>query len=231
MSKEGTYRVYFHYNEKGISLGGYKDINVISSSEKVLDSISAIKTKTSYSVNDVLNLDDVTVTAHYSDSSTANVTENATISGANVDMNNEGTYYIDISYIENLITKTTQIAVSVTAEPQPEPSTWDDETTVTRAWGTTTNEGVFVNTNIAELTKDVSYNVNCELVCDHDGAIRLRIGGISSSDYNCVANQPIQISYVLNYTNPTVRNQNLQVYTTSGSDFPWTVKIKDFAIS
>ena len=87
-----------------------------------LSSITAIKTKTEYIVNDTLNINDITVTANYSDGSSS-VVSGWTSNVSDVDMASEGTKILMISYTENEITKTTSIEITVSAiNPEPEPS-------------------------------------------------------------------------------------------------------------
>lgn len=82
---------------------------------KVLSSISATKTKTTYNVNDTLNIDDITVVAHYSDESTEIVTSDATINSSSVVMSASGNYNISVSYNG----QSTTIAITVADAPSP----------------------------------------------------------------------------------------------------------------
>lgn len=92
--------------------------------EKTLSSISATKTKTSYEVGETFSNADVVVTAHYSDSTSANVTLSATI--GTVDTSTSGDKTLNISYSEDGVTKTTTITITV-SEPAPEALwTWID---------------------------------------------------------------------------------------------------------
>lgn len=101
-----------------------------------LSNITATKTKTEYTVNDTLNIDDITVTANYSDGSSS-VVSGWTSNVSDVDMMSEGAKILTISYTENEITKTTSIDITVSATtPEPEPSpivpqtgTWQLKTT------------------------------------------------------------------------------------------------------
>lgn len=101
-----------------------------------LSSITATKTKIEYTVNDTLNIDDITVTANYSDGSSSGVS-GWTSNMSDVDMASEGTKTLTISYTENDVTKTTSIDIvvsQVTPEPEPSPvvpqtGTWQLKTT------------------------------------------------------------------------------------------------------
>ena len=101
-----------------------------------LSSITATKTKTEYTVNDTLNIDDITVTANYSDGSSS-VVSGWTSNVSDIDMASEGAKILTISYTENNVIKTTSIDITVSATtPEPEPSpivpqtgTWQLKTT------------------------------------------------------------------------------------------------------
>ena len=83
----------------------------------VLSSISATKTKMSYTTEETFGTDDVIVTAHYSDGTSANVTNNAEI--GTVDISTAGTKTLNISYTEGSITKTATLSITVTVADEP----------------------------------------------------------------------------------------------------------------
>ena len=90
---EGTYTLKY-LNEDGT----YTDIGTLEVSGILkVTSIGATKTKTSYFEGDTLNTDDITVTATYSDGSTAIVTD-YTVDSSTVQMDTAGSYNIVISY-------------------------------------------------------------------------------------------------------------------------------------
>ena len=96
--------------------------SIIINCNEHLSSITATKTKTEYTVNDTLNIDDITVTANYSDGSSS-VVSGWTSNVSDIDMASEGTKTLTISYTENEITKTTSVDITVSAvTPEPEPS-------------------------------------------------------------------------------------------------------------
>lgn len=79
---------------------------------RTLSSISATKIKTTYDVDDEINLNDVVVTANYSDGS------NSTVSNWTSNINDINTFVdgykkLEISYYHNGITKTTSIPLKV----------------------------------------------------------------------------------------------------------------------
>ena len=79
-----------------------KVLESASGNVKTLVSITATKTKTSYTTDDEVTTDDITVIATYSDESTADVTSDAVIDTSNVIMNTVGNYDINISYGEKI---------------------------------------------------------------------------------------------------------------------------------
>lgn len=87
---------------------------------KTLTKITASKTVTEFTANTELSVNDVTVTAHYSDGITSDVTAQSVINTSNVDMSTEGTYSLGIQYSEDGVTKDTTIQITVVAEPSTE---------------------------------------------------------------------------------------------------------------
>lgn len=111
---EGTYPVHVAYSEDGITLAIDVDVTVAGeSTEKTLDSISADKTTTSYTVGSTVSTSDITVTASYTDGTTADVTKSSTFDTSNINNSSAGEYNIAVSYTENGITKTTSIQISI----------------------------------------------------------------------------------------------------------------------
>ena len=197
-----------------------------------LYSISATKTTTSYNVGDTVMIDDIIVTATYSNGSIANVTDSATIDTSSVNSDMEGIYSISVSYTEDSVTKTTTIPIIIGNGGE---TNWDDSTTVTAAWKTT--EGIFENTIITDkYTSGTVYNVSCKLLVESDstssGQVVLRIGGMTSDLGTIAFGEIIDVNIQMtSNANWTIGNMQPNVYTTSGSGFPWTVHIKDFAIT
>ena len=77
---------------------------------KTLSSISVSGYTTSFTVGDTFSFGG-TVTAHYSDSTSANVTRSATFSGYN--MSTAGNYTVTASYTEGAVTKTATYGITV----------------------------------------------------------------------------------------------------------------------
>ena len=198
-----------------------------------LSSISATKTVTTYNVGDTVMTDDITVTATYSNGSTADVTSLATIDTSGVDNTADGTCNITVSYTENSVTKTTTIPIIIGAGGGSDE--WDDSTTVTAAWKT--NEGVFDDIKITErYIADQTYNVKCKLMVESSGnasgAIVLRLGGVTHTIDSFVVGEAINID-AQKKANASWTTGDLKpnVYTTNGTGLPWTVYIKDLAIN
>lgn len=85
---------------------------VTQSTAVTLSSIEASGYTTEFTVGDTFAFGG-TVTAHYSDSSSANVTASANFSG--YDMSTAGNYTVTVSYSEGGVTKTTSYAITVTS--------------------------------------------------------------------------------------------------------------------
>jgi len=242
----GVYPVHVAYTEDGITISTDVNVTIESAGEttKVLDSISATKTKTEFVVGDVVNTDDIVVKAHYTDGTDADVTSNANIDTSNANMTASGEYNIAISYTEENVTKTVQIQISVVEESggdipdvpdTPDETTWEDTTTIDRAWNT--NGGVFSNTTITErYTEGATYNISCKLMVESDsatsGQVILRMSGITHDLGTIAFGETIEVNAQMKAnTGWTLGNMQPSVYTTSGSGFPWTAYIKDFAIT
>ena len=113
MSTAGNYNISISYGGKSTTIAITVETRPIV---KTLTSITSVKTTTAYEVDDTLSTDDITTTAHYSDDTTATVVGTYDTSG--VVMSTAGNYTIGVSYTEGGVTKTTTIAITVSA-PQP----------------------------------------------------------------------------------------------------------------
>lgn len=141
----------------------------------------------------------------------------------------QGEYSILITYTENGITCNTSIAYNVTETPVP--SEWDDEITLERAWQT---DQYFPNTNLGRFEAGVNYNIKFNAVCEStdtiSGSLIFKLTGGQTKDVGTVTNEQFSVDW--NVTPDTLMaNVRMLAYTTNGSGFPWTVKIKDFAIT
>lgn len=114
----GAKTLTISYTENGVTKTTSGTVTVTAEPVPVvLSSISATKNKMSYTTDETFSTDDVVVTAHYSDNTTANVTASATI--GTVDISTAGTKTLNISYTEGGVTKTATLSITVTAEPVP----------------------------------------------------------------------------------------------------------------
>ena len=77
------------------------------------ESIDAVKTKTTYIAGDTLNVDDITVTAHYADVYSEAVTD-FTTNAATIDMAKIGDKTLTVSYSKNGAAITADITITVT---------------------------------------------------------------------------------------------------------------------
>lgn len=89
---DGTYTLKYENAD-----GTYTELGTLQVGELSVVSISATKTKTSYTAGDTLNTNDITVTATYSDGSTKTVTDYDVNSSA-VTMGTAGTYNLVVSF-------------------------------------------------------------------------------------------------------------------------------------
>ena len=106
-------------NAAGEDVTGNYDITTQNGTLKIahdttlpLDRIEAVKTKTSYTAGDTLNVDDITVTAYYSDGYSVAVTGFTTNVDA-ISMSEIGDKTLTVSYTEKGITKTANIDITV----------------------------------------------------------------------------------------------------------------------
>ena len=116
-----------------------KNLSVTEVVPATLSSISVSNQKTSFTVGNSFSFDG-TVTAHYSDDSTADVTAYASFTGYN--LSSTGDQTVTVSYTEGNITKTTTYSITVS---EPTPLTEGDP------WYYTFGDNPFVN-NAANLT-------------------------------------------------------------------------------
>ncbi|MGN0246765.1 MAG: bacterial Ig-like domain-containing protein [Lachnospiraceae bacterium] len=113
-------------NALGVDVTGNYDITTQNGTLKIahdttlpLDRIEAVKTKTSYTAGDTLNVDDITVTAYYSDGYSVAVTGFTTNADA-ISMSEIGDKTLTVSYTEKGITKTADLAITVSEKPKPD---------------------------------------------------------------------------------------------------------------
>ena len=103
----------------------------VTAAAKTLSSISVSGQKTEYSVGE--EFVKPTVTAHFSDSSTSNVTSSATFGG--FDSSSVGQQTINISYTYGGVTKSTSYTISVVSEEVEETSSGSaNYTEITNSW-------------------------------------------------------------------------------------------------
>ena len=115
MSTAGTQTLTVSYVEAGVTKTADIEISVTEAPvQKALSSITAEKTKTNYNVGDELSIDDITVTAHYTDNSSKEVT-GFTTNAADINMSSAGKKTLTVSYTEEGVTKTADIEINVTA--------------------------------------------------------------------------------------------------------------------
>ena len=134
--------------------------------EATLESISLSGQRTAYFVGDAYALDG-TVTAHYSDGSTKNVTSSASVPTP-PDMSTTGTKEVTVSYTEGEITKTAQYSITVSAAAS-HAGTAEDPFTVAEAVTTTVALGLGNTSADAYYTKGIVSQVD-EVSAEHGNA-------------------------------------------------------------
>lgn len=116
ISTAGTYTIGISYTYgEDTETTSVQVTSSVRPSVKTLSTISATKTKTAYAVDETLSTADITVTATYSDNTTADVTASAQFDTSNVDMTTAGAYTIGVSYTEGVVTATTSVGVTVSS--------------------------------------------------------------------------------------------------------------------
>lgn len=127
MSSEGEKTIIVTYTEGGITKQTTYTI-VVSPAPIVLSSISISGEKTTYDVGD--SFVKPTVTAHYSNGSSKDVTTSATCSG--YDLSKDGVCTVTVSYTEEGVSKSTsyQITVGIGVETTPLKSFFDGTITL-----------------------------------------------------------------------------------------------------
>ncbi len=107
MSTPGVYPLSVTYTENPTLSG-----SVMITVDAVLESISASKTKTTYYVDELLNVNDINVLATYSGNQRKRVT-NYTTDAASIDMSTAGEKTLTVTYVEGDKTATDTIAIIV----------------------------------------------------------------------------------------------------------------------
>lgn len=112
--KQETFNNYFLSNELSISIEAFNinDISEVELPVRELSSIHAVKITTNYSLNDIINTDDITVTATYNDGYKKNIS-NFITNASSISTSTKGLKILTISYTENDITKTFNISITV----------------------------------------------------------------------------------------------------------------------
>lgn len=161
---------------------------------KVLTSISASKTATTYYEGSTLDTSDISVEAYFDNGTSADVSgsEDLTIDTQNVDMSTAGTYNIGISYEYEGVTKSTSIAITVEAIPQGQvlDSISASKTTTSYVQNSTlvTSDiavtATYTNSNTADVTSNANIdatNVNMAVVGTYAINITYSEGGITKT--------------------------------------------------
>jgi len=111
----GTYNIGVSYTFNGVTETASISITVADTQTKALASLSASKSVVQYTVGDNLDTSDITATATYTDSTSADVSSSVQIDTSQVDMSTAGTYPIGVSYAEDGVTKSATINITVSS--------------------------------------------------------------------------------------------------------------------
>lgn len=202
---------------------------------KILESIDATKSKTTYTENDVLETDDITVIATYSDGSTTNVTADANIDTSRVVMNQSGSYTIDISYGD----KKAYITIVVEVSAPSEPSTGTVIYEVASLNGTcngTKDEKVGDSSTAWTSGKQYRYIFDYEVTAVQDEETTVDIRGVNSDVFgenndciieNATVGQSGHIDFVI--SNSITRNR--QAFLLKNHDKTYSVKLTNVVIT
>lgn len=113
-------------NASDVDMTGNYDITTVNGILKIahdttlaMDRIEAVKTKTSYIAGDILNVDDLTVTAYYADGYSEVIT-GYTTNVSDINMSTIGNKTLTVSYTKDGVTKTDDISITVNAVPVTE---------------------------------------------------------------------------------------------------------------
>lgn len=138
--------------------------------------ITATKVKTQYEPNETLNVDDIEVTATYSDGTTTNPTD-FTTNVNEIDMSTEGVKSLVITYTD-VITKTTSVIINVQSggsSSLPVYATIDNVTLSSTGKLSAGTSGT-KQTTVYEVEPSTTYTITCNaqdndkacIVCDYD---------------------------------------------------------------
>ena len=120
--EEGTKTLVVSYTEDEVTCECEIQITISKPEEEIgLKSIDATKVKKTYYVGDQINVDDIVVTASYTNGETKEV-ETYTTNASSINMNEPGVVKLTISYSEDDITKTCEIEITVNKKDEQNPS-------------------------------------------------------------------------------------------------------------
>lgn len=235
-SVPGTYPVYVSHSRNGATVQTIIPVTVTGDSvTKTLTSITATKTKTAYTEGEVLSTSDITVTAHYDDDSTKNVTSSATINSDDVIMSQANTYYINVSYEEGGISKNTQVTITVSASSSGgDDAEWDAQLKTSGSWGVLSFEpNVF---NEIGMTSQRTYNVSFTLLSDKSCSISKiglgdsNIGNFALTNVTLEANKETELT-ITNTVNSTIAANAYKLLVVAPNSNGATIKVKGFRVT
>ena len=156
-----------------LTKSGSCTVTVTDSTPKTLSSISISGQKTAFTIGDTFSFGG-TVTAHFSDSTTSNVTSSASFSG--YDMNTAGNQTVTVSYTYSGTTKTATYSITVSSSGG---SSSGDSFTITFKTGT--GDGTSMSTSTTESNYlsaggDYIKSIATATSCYYAGSSGLKLG-------------------------------------------------------
>ena len=223
------------------SKSGSCSVTVTDSTPKTLSSISASGYKTDFNVGDTFSFGG-TVTATFSDSSNANVTNSCTFAGYN--MSTAGNQTVTVSYTYAAITKTTSYQITVTSIA---PVT---DATYTIGWGTASGEaGTYTNfdatsgsvTNILSFTTAKNSATNAPVYNENNDELRLYYSsdgkggsititpaeGITFTGFTMTTSTSPSVKYSIDGGTATSVSASNYTYSASGFEATSSIKIQN----
>lgn len=179
-SETGEYNILVSYTEDSVTKTTQIQMVIVDNGTPVLASISATKQITTYNTGEEIDTSDIIVTATYDDGSTTTIVNNLVVDASNVNVDEEGSYDISISYTEGEITKTTTIQVIIVSRMLSSiyvkklnstyavnnnvdlsnvvvTATYDDDTTAVVTENVTVDDSNIITTTAGEYNVPVTY--------------------------------------------------------------------------
>ena len=195
---------------------------------KVLASISATKTKTSYTVDDSFSTDDIIVIAHYSDETSEVITSDATINTSNVVMSVSGKYNISISYGG----KSTSIEITVSETSSPSGTVIYEVSSISGTCNGTSDVKVGSSSTSWTSGKQYQYEFDYEITAVQDDAVTVSIRDCDSNELKTITNATVGASGHINTTKTVNNTRTRQAFLLKNvSNKTYSVKLTNVTVT